>query len=184
MSEIPGFGSNFTQHNFTHASYLVISRNFGVKKNSEEIHMMVPMADMFNTEWDYNSHWYYSDLRKGFCVDATKDVAKDEQLLDTYGHKTNAEYLMNYAFILLDKDQNNERDEYPLIVHMDPQDPQKDDKIQIFLEGSEHHWKEFKIRLSVEDTEDFENLLSWTRFITFDGDLQELYKRLEKTHEL
>lgn len=123
VREIPGFGKNFTQENFTHASYLVISRNFGVMKNGRDIHMMVPMADMFNTEWEFNSHWYYSDEKQGFCVEALRDIVKDEQLLDTYGHKSNAEYLMNYAFILLDKDQNNDRDEYPLIVHMDPQDP-------------------------------------------------------------
>lgn len=57
-------------------------------------------------------------------------------------------------------------------------------KAEIFLEGSEHHWKEFKIRLDVESTNDFENLLSWSRFVTYDGDLQDLYKRIEKTHEL
>lgn len=84
---------------------------------------MVPMADMFNADENYNAYWHYSDDREGFLVDAQEDIAADSQIFDTYGAKTNAEYLMNYAFILLDENNTNTRDEYPLIVSMDPEDP-------------------------------------------------------------
>ena len=65
---------------------------------------MVPLADMLNTEWVENTKWEFSVKRNGFVMTTIRDVARDEQLLDTYGHdKTNADYLMCYAFILLDQ---------------------------------------------------------------------------------
>lgn len=89
---------------------------------------------------------------------------------------------MNYAFILLDDEGSNEADEYPLIVSMDPEDPQIDIKVEVFLDGSDHKWKEFKIKNNFEDNDDFEKLLSWMRFVTYDGDLYSLYDRIEKSH--
>ena len=89
---------------------MAISRNFGLKeyKDSKSVRMMVPLADMLNTGWEHNTRWSFSSSRDGFVIDALRDIAAGEQLLDTYGHKTNAEYFMNYGFILLDDKGHND----------------------------------------------------------------------------
>jgi len=132
---------------------------------------MVPLADMLNTGWEHNTRWGFSSSRNGFVIEAITDIAKDSQLLDTYGHKTNAEYFMNYGFILLDENNHNDQDDYPITVSLDPEDPQVEIKLDIFLPNIVSKFANFKIRHDFESTEDFKNMLSWTRFVTYDGDL-------------
>ena len=145
---------------------------------------MVPLADMLNTGWEFNTRWSYSQSRDGFVVEATKDISSGEELLDTYGHKTNAEYFMNYAFILLDKEGHNNKDEYPFKVYLDPEDPQVEIKLDIFLPHVlDPKFAEFRIRHDFESTEDFQNMLSWVRFVTYDGDLMKLYERTYEKRE-
>jgi len=39
---------------------------------------MVPLADMFNTENEYNAQWGYEDLKEGFVVSAKNDIKEGE----------------------------------------------------------------------------------------------------------
>jgi len=102
------------------------------------------MADMLNTEWVENTVWFYSDSRKGFVMEALKDVAKDEQLLDSYGNdKTNGDYLMNYAFILLDDKNHNAQDEYPIFATLNHNYPLIEEKVE-FLKRNNSKFKEMR----------------------------------------
>jgi hypothetical protein len=78
---------------------------------------------------------------------------------------------MNYGFILLDENNHNDQDDYPITVSLDPEDPQVEIKLDIFLPNVVSKFANFKIRHDFESTEDFKKMLSWTRFVTYDGDL-------------
>lgn len=93
---------------------LVISRNFGVTRHGVETNIQVPIADMFNTRTPKNSLWYYDDVKNGFIVEAVNDIKAGEQLFDSYGKKCNYRFFLNYAFINLDDNGDNEENEFPV----------------------------------------------------------------------
>ena len=100
----------------------VISRNFGLPTQSElpltEIggprgfffvnkkrmaHAMVPFADLLNHSVPPSVRWKWtkSDNRKGFIFTAIKDIAKGEEMFNSYGDTlANYELLVNYGFVL------------------------------------------------------------------------------------
>ena len=114
---------------------LVISRNFGVTIRGLETNIQVPIADMFNTRTPKNTLWYYEDSKNGFIVEAVTDVKKGEQLFDSYGKKCNYRFFLNYAFINLNEEGENEDNEFPLNVGLDTNDELHDIKKEVFLDG-------------------------------------------------
>ena len=52
---------------------------------------------MFNTNTPENSWWSYVDAKKGFVVEAARDITAGEQIFDWYGTKCNTDFLKNYA---------------------------------------------------------------------------------------
>ena len=143
--EIPEFGNKYSLEDYKKAKMLVVSRNFGVTMHGQSTNIQVPLADMFNTENPKNSYWYYDDLRNGFVVEASRDIAKNEQLFDSYGKKCNYRFFLNYAFINLDKNGENEENEFPLYVDLDPMDPLIAVKKEFFLDGMENTMTEFRV---------------------------------------
>ena len=78
------------------------SRNSIVTIEDKTWNVQVPFADMFNTNTPENSWWSYSDTKKGFVVEAARDLEAGEQIYDWYGSKCNTDFLKNYGFINLD----------------------------------------------------------------------------------
>ena len=82
---------------------------------------------------------------------------------------------MYYAFIFLDKNGENESNEVPLFVDLDPKDEAYDIKKEVFMIGSEKSQvKEYRLRENV-DKGNWDEFLAWIRFVAFDGDLGDLY---------
>ena len=68
-------------------------------------HAMVPFADLLNHSVPPSVRWKWtkSDNRKGFIFTATKDIAKGEEMFNSYGDTlANYELLVNYGFVLSD----------------------------------------------------------------------------------
>lgn len=40
--------------------------------------MLVPLADMLNTEFEENTRWFWCDVKNGFVIETIRDVRKGE----------------------------------------------------------------------------------------------------------
>lgn len=130
---------------------------------------------MFNTETPKNAYWYYSQAKSGFVVEADVDIKEGDQIFDSYGSKCNYRFFLYYAFIFLDKNGENESNEVPLFVDLDPNDEAFDIKKEVFMIGSEKSQvKEYRLQQNV-DKGNWDEYLAWMRFVAFDGDLGDLY---------
>lgn len=113
------------------------SRNFISTINDTETNVLVPMADMLNTNNPQNTAWYYDQLREGFVIEASRDIKSGEQLYDWYGAKCNSDFLKNYGFILLDGEGLNEKNQVTLKSVLDPEDPFYLAKWEVFMQDSD-----------------------------------------------
>jgi len=137
---------------------------------------------MFNTETPKNCLWYYEDSRNGFVLEAYKDINEGEQLFDSYGQKCNYRFFLNYAFINLNKNGENPKNEFPLEVGLDADDEEYDVKKEVFLDGKEITVTEFRVMQDME-SDVMRKFISWIRFVVFDGDLAELYDTVTSRYE-
>ena len=131
--------------------------------------MQVPFADMFNTDTPKNTYWHYDSARKGFVVEAHRDIQPGEQLFDTYGIKCNYRYFLYYGFV---KSGNHEHNEYHIKIKLQKSDPEFYKKVQFFSFDS---CQKFKLQGNLK-TPEMLHFLSWMRFIVFEGDIQLLKK--------
>ena len=97
---------------------MVSSRIFGVVIEGHKTDAFVPYADMLNHKRPRQASWAYSDEKGGFVIETWEDIKRGEQIHDSYGKKCNTRFLLNYGFINL----NNDANQYPLKVRMDPDD--------------------------------------------------------------
>lgn len=68
----------------------------------------VPFADMLNHEKPekVNVHWKWDSAEQAFTIIATKNIARGEEVYDTYGSKSNSLMLLNYGFTQEDNAEN------------------------------------------------------------------------------
>ena len=78
---------------------MTCSRIFGITVDSVKTDGFVPYADMLNHRRPRQTLWYYDDDRKGFIIEACDDIARGEQVYDSYGKKCNSRFFLNYGFI-------------------------------------------------------------------------------------
>lgn len=67
---------------------------------------------MFNSRNPKNAFWYYDDKMGGFRVDAFNSIKKGEEILYTYGLKSNYRFFLFYGFL----DENNEYNDFPITI--------------------------------------------------------------------
>lgn len=63
---------------------------------------MVPLVDMLNHRRPPQTEWHFDQAAQAFVLSTTEEVARDEQLFDSYGAKCNSRYLLNYGFTVED----------------------------------------------------------------------------------
>ena len=102
-SEIPTF-KEFSFQQFIQTLQNVISRSFGTPSGinkEDELYCIVPFVDMFNHSQNASLHRYYCDDRKGFVVEALKNVSAGEEMYIMYSESTNHNYysFYNYGFV-------------------------------------------------------------------------------------
>lgn len=100
-----GFNNSFTFEEYKFVRSLVSSRNFSIVYDGNKEHAMVPWADMLNHSVNHNTSWTYIDEPfkehyKSFVMIAKKDIPSGQEILDTYGKKSNKKYLIDYGFIV------------------------------------------------------------------------------------
>lgn len=95
---------------------------------------LVPYADLLNHSPYAASYFYYekvplSKLRE-VCLYSDRAYAKNDQVLISYGQKSNAELLLLYGFVV----DRNLFDEVEISVSLDPSDARYDEKVD-FLQA-------------------------------------------------
>jgi histone-lysine N-methyltransferase SETD3 len=153
----------FSYEEFVNSKIAVSSRIFGIKIKGEDTVALVPYADMFNHNRPCQTKWYYDENLKGFCIKATEEMARGDQIYDTYGLKSNAEFFMNYGFLIPENEQNT----YAIRIRLEPTDPQY--YIKCLLAKATNPSQDFLIVATLDDNLMFK-FVSWVRFVVFDED--------------
>ena len=166
--KIPNF-SNFSLEKFCAARVLVSSRVFGISIKNIKTDVLVPLADLLNHKRPRETQWYYDDHLDAFIIQSLEDIEAEKEIFDSYGRKTNARFLLNYGFCL----ENNEVSEYSMSVNFDVNYPMFQIKKGFFKNGFEYV-KNFVLNINIQESQILE-LLSFLRFMLFDGDINILY---------
>ena len=170
---LPDF-NQFSFSKFCKARVLISSRIFGISINSKKTDVLVPFADLLNHKRPKQTQWFYDDNLESFVIQAIDDIKEGNEIFDSYGKKTNARFLLNYGFCL----EENDTSEYLLNIDFNNSYPLFDIKKQIFrneFENNNNINRNFCLNNNIYESQIIE-LLSFLRFILFDGDINDLYK--------
>ena len=169
---LPDF-NQFSFSKFCKARVLISSRIFGISINSKKTDVLVPFADLLNHKRPKQTQWFYDDNLESFVIQAIDDIKEGNEIFDSYGKKTNARFLLNYGFCL----EENDTSEYLLNIDFNNNYPLFDIKKQVFrneFENNNNINRNFCLNNNIYESQIIE-LLSFLRFILFDGDINDLY---------
>ncbi len=161
--------NRFTFNQFMEARMIISSRIFGISINNDKTDVLVPYADLLNHKRPRQTQWYFDDKINSFVIQATEDIMVGKEIYDSYGKKTNGRFLLNYGFSI----ENNDSAEYTLSIIFNDCFPLYEIKKQILNEKK--LIKNFYLNINLYESQIIE-LLSFLRFILYDGDIDELYK--------
>jgi len=171
---IPNF-KQFKFNKFKEARVLISSRIFGISINQNKTDVLAPFADLLNHKRPRQTQWYYDDNLESFVIQAIENIKQGDEIFDSYGKKTNARFLLNYGFCLDDNDTS----EYLLSVELNENYPLFDFKKNFFQNDSDLT-RCFNLNNDLYESQIIE-LLSFLRFILFDGDINDLYKAINNS---
>ena len=119
IAEVAPEFTQFSVAEFSWARMCVCSRIFGMDIGTTKTDGFVPYADMLNHKRPRQTSWTYCNKRQGFIIEALEDIPRGVNIMDSYGKKCNSRFLLNYGFIV----ENNDANEYPFKMELDPDDP-------------------------------------------------------------
>lgn len=114
---------DLSKEEFLKISSIIMSYSFDVNGKS-----MVPVSDLLNASWNYNSVLEIDDEDDVdyICMVAKKDIKAGDELLNIYGNHPNGELLRMYGYVEDDNDNEfaeigldtiiNENDQYAKII--------------------------------------------------------------------
>jgi len=165
--EVPAF-EQFPLKEYSEVRMMVASRIFGITVDNVKTDGFVPYADMLNHRRPRQTTWYYDQEKEGFVIEACDDIARGEQVYDSYGKKCNSRFFLNYGFINL----NNDANEVPMLIYLNKNDQAFDVKLKLINETKP--WTKFRVVENLDERVMTE-FISWVRFTEFDGDMAQLY---------
>ena len=174
---LPDF-KQFSYLKFVEARVLISSRIFGISINENKTDVLAPFADLLNHKRPRQTQWYYDDNLQSFVIQATKNIKEGSEIFDSYGKKTNARFLLNYGFCLDDNDTS----EYLLTINFNDTYPMFDLKNNFFQNEFELV-RTFNLNNNFYESQIIE-LLSFLRFILFDGDINDLYNAINSSDNI
>ena len=174
---LPDF-SKFSYLKFCKARVMISSRIFGISMNDVKTDVLVPFADLLNHKRPRETQWYYDDSINSFVIQATENIKEGAEIFDSYGRKTNARFLLNYGFALDDNDTS----EYLLTVIFNEAYPMFEIKKNFFQSECELV-RTFNLNNNFYESQIVE-LISFLRFILFDGDINDLYNAINNNENI
>ena len=174
---LPDF-KQFSYLKFIEARVLISSRIFGISINENKTDVLAPFADLLNHKRPRQTQWYFDDNLQSFVIQATENIKEGNEIFDSYGKKTNARFLLNYGFCLDDNDTS----EYLLTINFNDTYPMLDLK-KNFFQNEFELVRTFNLNNNFYESQIIE-LLSFLRFILFDGDINDLYNAINSSENI
>ena len=174
---LPDF-KQFSYLKFIEARVLISSRIFGISINENKTDVLAPFADLLNHKRPRQTQWYFDDNLQSFVIQATENIKEGNEIFDSYGKKTNARFLLNYGFCLDDNDTS----EYLLTINFNDTYPMFDLK-KNFFQNEFELVRTFNLNNNFYESQIIE-LLSFLRFILFDGDINDLYNAINSSENI
>jgi len=113
IDSVPYFKNLANFAKYKYIRLLVASRNFTLKINHRVLNGLVPWADMLNHEYPPQTTWGFKE--GFFYIDSIKDINANVEIMDSYGLKTNAKYLLHYGFTVEDS-ANRSNDNVSVVI--------------------------------------------------------------------
>lgn len=85
---------------FTYNFIMVGTRNFGRPESILDTNTMVPYLDLINHSDKNNTYWFYDESKGRYVLTAMRDIEKDEEITDSYGHYMNSKLYETYGFVI------------------------------------------------------------------------------------
>ena len=174
---LPDF-KQFSYLKFVEARVLISSRIFGISINENKTDVLAPFADLLNHKRPRQTQWYFDDNLQSFVIQATENIKEGSEIFDSYGKKTNARFLLNYGFCLDDNDTS----EYLLTINFNDTYPLFNLK-KNFFQNEYELVRTFNLNNNFYESQIIE-LLSFLRFILFDGDMNDLYNAINSNENI
>ena len=174
---LPDF-KQFSYLKFCQARLLISSRIFGISINDNKTDVLAPFADLLNHKRPRQTQWYYDDKLESFVIQATEDIQEGSEIFDSYGRKTNARFLLNYGFCL----EDNDTSEYIMKITFNENYPLFEEK-KNFFQNEYELVRSFNLNNNFYESQIIE-ILSFLRFILFDGDINELYNAINSSENI
>ena len=174
---LPDF-KQFSYQKFCEARLLISSRIFGISINDTKTDVLAPFADLLNHKRPRQTQWYYDDNFESFVIQATEDIQEGSEIFDSYGKKTNARFLLNYGFCL----EDNDTSECVMTIAFNESYPLFEEK-KNFFQNEYELVRSFNLNNNFYESQIIE-ILSFLRFILFEGDINELYNAINSSENI
>ena len=79
---------------------MVGTRNFGRPESIFDVNTMVPYLDLINHSDKNNTNWFYDESKRRFVLESIRDIEKNEEITDSYGHFINSKLYKTYGFFI------------------------------------------------------------------------------------
>lgn len=144
---------------------------------------LVPYGEMINHKAHKEERICYEHLpeRKVFCYQANADLQKGEEIFISYGeNKTRFKIFFQYGFVMDPEIEIAGIEELSLTWSLVSVDHFYGTKLA--LQRSENGSKNYSIKPHYED-EDLGKMIAFSRFIVYDGDLDELKELVSEVEQ-
>jgi histone-lysine N-methyltransferase SETD3 len=95
---VPWFAPTYSFQEFLQVRTAVGSRNFGIMVDGQKRTSLVPFADMLNHFRPRETSWAFDSSKRCFSISSLQALQPGQQVLDSYGRKDNARFLLHYGF--------------------------------------------------------------------------------------
>ena len=85
---------------FKYNFLMVGTRNFGRPESIFDVNTMVPYLDLINHSDKNNTNWFYDESKRRFVLESIRDIEKNEEITDSYGHFINSKLYKTYGFFI------------------------------------------------------------------------------------
>ena len=170
--------NKFDFKKFCEIRMVVSSRIFGISIYNNKTDVLVPFADLLNHKRPKQTQWYFDTKLNSFVIQATEEIEKGDEIFDSYGKKTNARFLLNYGFAL----EDNDTSEYILTVKFNENYPLYNEK-KFYFQSECELVRTFNLNNNFYESQIVE-LISFLRFILFDGDINDLYNAINNNENI
>ena len=159
VNEISGF-SKYDFNFYKKIREVVTSRVFGVKIGGKSNTILVPYADLLNHQRPVQTYWDFNDTSNAFYIKSESNIMKGNEVFDSYGIKSNKNFLLYYGFTV----ENNTHNTFKIDIVVNNSCPYYKEKIEHL--GTKNLKKRFLLNLKLYDVKIIE-FFSYLRFILY-----------------